>query len=74
MIRSRAIAKYCLECSGGSPKEVSLCHITDCPLWEWRTGSAKKSKTYRKRIQKALKRYPGEVKELETLGISTDSW
>jgi hypothetical protein len=74
MIRSCAIAKHCFDCSGRSYKEVILCHIFDCPLWEWRTGSAKSSKAYRKRMGRALKSYPGELKELQDMGISTDSF
>ena len=33
-----AIRQHCLECSGGIPKEVRYCHITDCPLYEYRFG------------------------------------
>jgi len=34
----KAIRKNCLDCSGGSPKEVKLCHIEDCPLYQFRFG------------------------------------
>ena len=34
----KAIRTYCLECSNGSPKEVKLCPITDCPLYLYRLG------------------------------------
>ena len=34
----KSIRKKCLECSGGSPKEVTECHITDCPLFPYRFG------------------------------------
>lgn len=40
MNRTKAIASKCLECSGGSSKEVTLCHIFDCPLWPFRFGTA----------------------------------
>jgi hypothetical protein len=28
----------CLDCCGGSAKEVELCPIEKCPLWRWRFG------------------------------------
>ena len=34
----KAIRKNCLECSGGSIKEVRQCAITDCPLFDFRLG------------------------------------
>ena len=34
----KAIRKYCLECGGGSPKEVKLCVIPHCPLFSFRFG------------------------------------
>ncbi|MFA6599827.1 MAG: hypothetical protein WC352_02450 [Candidatus Omnitrophota bacterium] len=34
----KAIRKKCLECSCFSPKEVRLCPITDCALYEYRFG------------------------------------
>ena len=34
----KAIRKKCLECSSGQPKEVRLCPIEKCPLYEYRTG------------------------------------
>lgn len=64
MNRTKAIAKYCLECSGDSPKQVTLCHIVDCPLWPYRTGSNIKTKQYKLRMKKAIERYPSEVKEI----------
>jgi len=33
-----AIHAKCLECSGGSRKEVHNCKLTDCPLWLYRRG------------------------------------
>lgn len=32
------IREKCLECSAGSPQEVALCPIKDCPLYEYRLG------------------------------------
>jgi len=34
----RGIRKFCLECSGGSVKEVRKCIIKDCSLYDFRLG------------------------------------
>lgn len=34
----QAIRRKCLDCSGGSFNEVSLCTISDCPLYPFRSG------------------------------------
>ena len=34
----KAIRAYCIDCSGGSAKEVRLCVIPDCPLYCYRMG------------------------------------
>jgi len=68
MNRSKAIKRKCLECSGKN-KEVTLCHIFDCPLWEYRTGNHISSKAYKRRMKKALKNYQKELKELKKEGI-----
>ncbi len=34
----KAIRAKCLECCGGSPKEVRLCSDVDCPLHPFRSG------------------------------------
>lgn len=33
-----AIHAKCMECSGGSRKEVHGCKLCDCPLWPYRRG------------------------------------
>jgi len=33
-----SIRNKCLDCSGGSYKEVRLCPSTDCDLWPYRFG------------------------------------
>ncbi|HIH96133.1 MAG TPA: hypothetical protein HA348_01345 [Thermoplasmata archaeon] len=66
MNKSDAIRKKCLDCSG-SPKEVTLCHIVDCPLWPFRFGYSIKDKRYRQRMEAAKKRYPKEYKEMMQL-------
>jgi hypothetical protein len=34
----KQIRKCCLDCTGGSPKEVRYCTCTDCALWPFRFG------------------------------------
>jgi hypothetical protein len=67
MNRTKAIKVHCLECAGDSAKEVTLCAITDCPLWQFRTGSLPRSTVYKKRMAKAKKRWPNDYKEMEVL-------
>jgi hypothetical protein len=52
MTRAQAIKKHCLDCAGESPKEATLCEITDCPLWPYRLGNSLESKAYKKRVGK----------------------
>jgi len=49
----KAIRKKCLDCSAGSFKEVKLCPITDCGLYEYRLG--KRPETVARHAQIALK-------------------
>ena len=37
----RAIRLKCLDCSGGSSKEVRMCNITTCPLHPFRFGKTR---------------------------------
>ncbi len=46
----KAIRANCLDCSGGSPAEVRLCAIPDCPLYGYRFG--KRPKTVQKANEK----------------------
>ena len=34
----KAIRAKCLDCSAGQPKEVRLCVIPGCPLYQYRFG------------------------------------
>ena len=36
--RSKAIRLKCLDCMCGQAKEVTLCPIKNCPLWNYRLG------------------------------------
>jgi len=69
MTRNEAIRKKCLECSGGSPKEVTICHHFDCPLWWYRCGSPPTSKAYKERMKTAKKNYSPDFAVLKELGI-----
>ncbi|MEI8371856.1 MAG: hypothetical protein WCJ35_03370 [Planctomycetota bacterium] len=34
----QAVKQYCRECSGDSYTETQQCHITNCPLYQYRLG------------------------------------
>jgi hypothetical protein len=72
--KRRAIREKCLECSGDSPKEVTLCHLFDCPIWPFRTGSFITSSLYRTRIDKTFAKYPDEVAALAEMEITKDDF
>ncbi len=67
MTKSQAIRLKCLECSGDSHKEVTLCHIVDCHPWPFRFGYSMRDKRFKKRILSAKKNYPAEFKEMRRL-------
>jgi len=64
MNKSDAVRKKCLECAGGSPKEVTLCHIVDCPVWPYRFGYSMNDKRFWKRMTSAKRRYPEQYHEM----------
>lgn len=64
LTKSRAIKLHCLTCSGESPKEVTLCVISTCPLWKFRFGYSPNDKRYDERMQLAAKRRPKEYQEV----------
>lgn len=39
----RALRAKCLDCASGSPKEVRICYIPECPLWAYRFGKRPES-------------------------------
>lgn len=65
LTKGEAIRLKCLECSGDSPSEVTLCSIPDCPLWPYRFGYGLNTQQYKQRIATAKKRYPNEYKDWE---------
>lgn len=50
----KAIRKKCVDCSGGSSKEVSHCQILDCPLYLYRMGK-RPTDLEKKELKQALK-------------------
>ena len=46
----KSIRKKCLDCSGGSVKEVRECEITDCALYPFRMGKNPNRKGIRKQV------------------------
>lgn len=38
--RTAAVHLNCLECVGGSAHEVAKCHLTECPMWNFRSVGA----------------------------------
>jgi hypothetical protein len=70
MTKARAIKKKCLDCSGDSPKDVTLCHIFDCPLWRYRTGAEISSSAYKRRMEAAIENYPEDIEDLTEMGIN----
>ena len=67
----KAIGKKCLIDCACSPKEVSLCHQFDCPLWPYRFGCTPESDIFRKRTERIKKDFQKELKDIEEMGIST---
>ena len=41
----KSIRAYCIECQGGSFKEVRLCTSRDCPLYAYRMGKRPSQET-----------------------------
>ena len=64
MNRSQAIKAHCLECSGDSAKEVTLCVMFDCPLYPYRFGNSPGAKAYKERMATAKRNYPSEMAEI----------
>jgi len=52
----KAIRKKCIDCSGGSLREVRLCWATECPLYPFRMGKNpfRKKRQLSEREKKAL--------------------
>ena len=64
MNKSQAIRLKCLDCCCNSPKEVTICHLVDCPLWQYRFGYSIRDKRYKKRMEAAKRSYPKEYQRM----------
>lgn len=67
MNKSQVIKLKCLDCAGDSPKEVTLCHVVDCPLWPFRFGYSMRDKRFNRRMEAAKKNYPKDYQEMLTI-------
>lgn len=65
---NKRAAMKCLDCAV-TFKEVTLCHLFDCPLWAVRFGCSQKSNRYKQRTKKAEKNFKPDIKELKKMGI-----
>jgi len=72
MTRGKAIHLKCLECSGNVAKDVTLCTLLDCPLWQFRCGCSMDTARYRSRIKNAFEKYPKDIVAIKDMGIKTD--
>lgn len=52
----KRIREYCVQCVADQPKEVELCPITDCPLYDFRFGK----NPFRQKVERNL---TGEQRE-----------
>lgn len=63
----KAIKKHCLDCSGGSKKEVRECIIQDCPLYPFRLGKNPNRKGIKNSVSTIGKKQIGNVKHKAVL-------
>jgi hypothetical protein len=69
MNRTKAIKINCLDCAGETAKEVLLCPVFDCPLWNFRLGPDSGTAAYRRRMEVALTNYAEDVAEMRREGL-----
>ena len=67
LTRSKAIRAKCLDCAGGTSKEATLCHVFNCPLWQYRFANSLKSSEFTQRMDGAKKRFPKEFAEIKII-------
>lgn len=70
----KAIAKWCLECSGDGRTEVTLCWDMACPLWPYRLGCRPTSPQYHRRVTAAWDRGGEIVAEHQREGRNLQSF
>ena len=69
MTKMEAIKRKCLDCCGDVRVDVTLCHVFDCSLWEYRCGSLTRSKAYKARLETAKRNHPEILDSLEEMEI-----
>ena len=67
--KTRAIRLFCLDCCGGSSKDVLLCTAPECPLWNFRTGRQHGSKAYNDQMASASKTYDKDIADMKSYGL-----
>ena len=72
--RARAVKEKCVDCSGFSAKEVTLCQVFNCPLWPFRFGAGYSmgSKPFNERMERAKKQFPKEIEEIRKTLLEND--
>ena len=65
MTKQTAIRKFCLDCFGGSTKDIALCTAPDCPLWPFRLGYGLKTTRAKAYMKTIAERYPKDVASLK---------
>ncbi len=71
---NKRITMKCKDCAGGNSKEITVCHLFDCPLWAVRFGYPMRNKLYKARMERAFKKNPEDFKELEAMGIKFEDF
>lgn len=69
MTKQASIRKFCLECVGGSFKDVALCTAPSCVLWPWRLGCGPRSSKAKGIMARVRVNYPKDVADLGTYGL-----
>jgi hypothetical protein len=57
----KAIKAHCLDCSGGSRKEVQGCEIADCPLYPYRLGKNPRRREFGQKTPEKAGVFEGRV-------------
>ena len=70
----RAVRAKCLDCSGRSSKEVSLCTVKTCPLWPFRLGRRPRIGSEEEGVHQAMGTLTiDELSDLEAVSAALDN-
>ena len=50
----RSIRAKCIDCSGGSKREVRLCSVRTCPSWPYRLGRRPRVGSEEEKVHEAM--------------------